>query len=209
MKRAAFLFLLVRRPVRRGLRSSSAITLRVSRQSAGDRRHRPAVELGPDAGESQSPRPRADRRTASWWRPPTPPCAPTPATCGTAARSRPPTPSRSSTAGKPLNSGAAAFWKVQVWDQDGQPSEWSAPAQWSMGLLRAGGLEGQVDRPRRSRRLQGSRQRLSGAGARTLDLGHAPTRRPPRRPATASSARPSPFPRDRKITRAAQRDRRR
>ncbi|HEY1493677.1 MAG TPA: alpha-L-rhamnosidase N-terminal domain-containing protein, partial [Candidatus Solibacter sp.] len=38
--------------------------------------------------------------------------------------------------GKPLNSGTAAFWKVQVWDQDGQPSEWSAPAQWSMGLLR-------------------------------------------------------------------------
>jgi len=37
--------------------------------------------------------------------------------------------------GKPLTSGAAAFWKVQVWDQAGQPSEWSAPAQWSMGLL--------------------------------------------------------------------------
>jgi len=38
--------------------------------------------------------------------------------------------------GKPLISGAAAFWKVQVWDQDGQSSDWSAPAQWSMGLLR-------------------------------------------------------------------------
>jgi len=37
--------------------------------------------------------------------------------------------------GKPLISGAAAFWKVQVWDQDGQSSDWSAPAQWSMGLL--------------------------------------------------------------------------
>ena len=37
--------------------------------------------------------------------------------------------------GKPLASGAAAFWKVQVWDQAGQPSDWSAPAQWSMGLL--------------------------------------------------------------------------
>ena len=36
--------------------------------------------------------------------------------------------------GKPLASGAAAFWKVQVWDQDGQPSDWSAPANWSMGL---------------------------------------------------------------------------
>jgi alpha-L-rhamnosidase len=39
--------------------------------------------------------------------------------------------------GKALNSGAVAFWKVQVWDQDGQPGEWSAPAQWSMGLLHA------------------------------------------------------------------------
>jgi alpha-L-rhamnosidase len=37
--------------------------------------------------------------------------------------------------GKPLSSGAAAFWKVQVWDQAGQASDWSAPAQWSMGLL--------------------------------------------------------------------------
>jgi alpha-L-rhamnosidase len=37
---------------------------------------------------------------------------------------------------KPLTSGAAAFWKVQVWDQDGHASQWSAPAQWSMGLLR-------------------------------------------------------------------------
>jgi alpha-L-rhamnosidase len=38
-------------------------------------------------------------------------------------------------AGKPLESGTAAFWKVQVWDQAGQASDWSAPAQWSMGLL--------------------------------------------------------------------------
>ena len=37
-------------------------------------------------------------------------------------------------AGKPLASRAAAFWKVQVWDQRGKPSEWSAPAEWSMGL---------------------------------------------------------------------------
>jgi len=39
-------------------------------------------------------------------------------------------------AGKPLTSRAAAFWKVQVWDQRGKVSEWSAPAEWSMGLLR-------------------------------------------------------------------------
>ena len=39
--------------------------------------------------------------------------------------------------GKALNSGSAAYWKVQVWDQDGQASDWSAAAQWSMGLLHA------------------------------------------------------------------------
>ena len=27
------------------------------------------------------------------------------------------------------------YWRVKVWDQDGQPSAWSEPATWSMGLL--------------------------------------------------------------------------
>jgi alpha-L-rhamnosidase len=27
------------------------------------------------------------------------------------------------------------FWKVKVWDQDAQPSDWSVPASWEMGLL--------------------------------------------------------------------------
>ena len=44
--------------------------------------------------------------------------------------------------GKALSSGATAFWKVQVWDQDGQASDWSAPARWSMGLLEAGDWKG-------------------------------------------------------------------
>ena len=44
--------------------------------------------------------------------------------------------------GKPLVSGAALFWKVQVWDQGHKPSEWSAPARWSMGLLNAGDWQG-------------------------------------------------------------------
>jgi len=44
--------------------------------------------------------------------------------------------------GKALNSGVAAYWKVQVWDQDGQASDWSAPAEWSMGLLRAEDWQG-------------------------------------------------------------------
>jgi alpha-L-rhamnosidase len=39
-------------------------------------------------------------------------------------------------AGKALSSGARAFWRVQVWDENGQPSPWSAVASWGMGLLR-------------------------------------------------------------------------
>ena len=50
--------------------------------------------------------------------------------------------------GKPLASGQQVFWKVQVWDQDGKPSEWSAAARWSMGLLRAGDWQGKwIGRP--------------------------------------------------------------
>jgi len=40
-------------------------------------------------------------------------------------------------AGKPLASGQACFWKVQVWDKDGRAARWSEAAQWSMGLLNA------------------------------------------------------------------------
>jgi alpha-L-rhamnosidase len=39
-------------------------------------------------------------------------------------------------AGKPLVSGQDAYWKVRVWNRNGQVSPWSAPAFWSMGLLR-------------------------------------------------------------------------
>lgn len=38
-------------------------------------------------------------------------------------------------AGKPLTSGMECWWKVRVWDQEGQVSPWSEPARWSMGLL--------------------------------------------------------------------------
>ena len=40
-------------------------------------------------------------------------------------------------AGKPLVSRQACFWKVQVWDRDGQASDWSSPATWTMGLLQS------------------------------------------------------------------------
>lgn len=38
-------------------------------------------------------------------------------------------------AGKPLDSFAACYWKVRVWDKNGVASPWSAPARWSMGVL--------------------------------------------------------------------------
>lgn len=39
-------------------------------------------------------------------------------------------------AGKPLASRQQCFWKVRVWDKNGQASAWSEPAFWTMGLLR-------------------------------------------------------------------------
>jgi len=38
-------------------------------------------------------------------------------------------------AGKTLKARQACFWKVRIWDHAGQPSAWSQPAWWSMGLL--------------------------------------------------------------------------
>jgi len=40
-------------------------------------------------------------------------------------------------AGKPLCSRMQCYWKVQIWDKAGQPSPWSDPASWTMGLLNA------------------------------------------------------------------------
>lgn len=41
-------------------------------------------------------------------------------------------------AGKPLKSGQRCFWKVRVWNKDGEPSAWSAPSLWTMGLIEPG-----------------------------------------------------------------------
>lgn len=41
-------------------------------------------------------------------------------------------------AGKPLTSDQAYFWKVRIWDAGGVSSNWSRPAEWSMGLLEPG-----------------------------------------------------------------------
>jgi len=37
--------------------------------------------------------------------------------------------------GRPLASRMMCYWKVRSWDKDREPSAWSAPAKWSMGLL--------------------------------------------------------------------------
>jgi len=37
--------------------------------------------------------------------------------------------------GNKLQSRQKCFWKVRIWDQDGRPSAWSPPQQWTMGIL--------------------------------------------------------------------------
>jgi alpha-L-rhamnosidase len=37
--------------------------------------------------------------------------------------------------GGPLESRQSCFWKVRIWDRDGNCCDWSRPASWSMGLL--------------------------------------------------------------------------
>lgn len=37
-------------------------------------------------------------------------------------------------AGKPLHSKQACFWKVRIWDKDGEVTPWSETARWSMGM---------------------------------------------------------------------------
>lgn len=38
-------------------------------------------------------------------------------------------------AGKPLKSRLECWWKVRLWDQNGNASDWSTPSSWRMGLL--------------------------------------------------------------------------
>src|SRR5262245_35371726 len=45
--------------------------------------------------------------------------------------------------GDPLQSGARCWWKVRVWDKHGQPSAYSQPAYWEIGLLDRADWHGQ------------------------------------------------------------------
>jgi alpha-L-rhamnosidase len=38
--------------------------------------------------------------------------------------------------GRQLSSRQVCYWKLKVWDKDGQPSAWTKPATWAMGLLK-------------------------------------------------------------------------
>ena len=53
--------------------------------------------------------------------------------------------------GKPLAAMQQVWWKVRAWPAkpaDGQPSAWSEPATWTMGLPQAAGLAGEMDHVR-------------------------------------------------------------
>ncbi|MFK7802086.1 MAG: family 78 glycoside hydrolase catalytic domain, partial [Anaerolineae bacterium] len=52
--------------------------------------------------------------------------------------------------GRPVRSRQRYYWKVQVWDEREQPSEWSETASWEMGLLdewHAGWISAEIDHP--------------------------------------------------------------
>lgn len=58
-------------------------------------------------------------------------------------------------AGKPLESFKSYYWKVRIWDQNGNPTLWSNPAKWEMGLLspadwKASWIARSTDKPSRS-----------------------------------------------------------
>ncbi|MCX8109340.1 MAG: hypothetical protein N3G20_11115, partial [Verrucomicrobiae bacterium] len=45
--------------------------------------------------------------------------------------------------GKPLNPAQTVFWKVRIWDENDQPSDWSGPARWTAGLFNSSNWTGQ------------------------------------------------------------------
>ena len=66
---------------------------------------------------------------------------PTRATSGTAAASLRINPPQIVYAGQPLQSRMHCRWKVRLWDAVGEPTPYSKPAAWSMGLLNPGDFQ--------------------------------------------------------------------
>jgi len=67
-------------------------------------------------------------------------------------------------AGRPLASQTCCYWKVRTWDADGQPSAWSEPAFWSMGLLDRADWKGKwIGRDEPSRADTGSEKEVRKA----------------------------------------------
>lgn len=59
--------------------------------------------------------------------------------------------------GPPLQSGTRYFWKVRVWDRDGDRSDWSPASWWEMGLLESSDWQGEwIGRPAPSVDLDGA-----------------------------------------------------
>lgn len=70
-------------------------------------------------------------------------------------------------AGRELASEQACWWKVRMWDRDGQPSKWSLPAFWTMGLFEPSDWQAQWigrDEPPAPER----ENELAGAGAQWI-----------------------------------------
>lgn len=67
--------------------------------------------------------------------------------------------------GKPMASNTRAFWKLKLWDGKGNPSAWSDPARWSMGLLRPSDWQGEwigADRELGNDKLDTTFTRMAG-----------------------------------------------
>ncbi|MBC7078420.1 MAG: hypothetical protein H5T92_08970, partial [Synergistales bacterium] len=69
-------------------------------------------------------------------------------------------------AGKPLQSRQTCYWKVRIWDQQGQVSQWSEPAMWSMGLLE--------ESDKVARWIEAPCPLVHPAKGQTLDFGNCP-----------------------------------
>jgi alpha-L-rhamnosidase len=93
--------------------------------------------------------------------------------------------------GASLSSRQRAFWKVRVWDKDGNPSAWSEPSEWTMGLLHPTDWS--------AKWIAHSASGLDGAGWIWFNEGNPPSSAPP---GTRQFRRTITLPTDRTLTSA-------